>query len=93
MNKTESRCPTCGQLHPNLQRLTRVQSEVLEFIRWFIEETGDSPAFSEIADSFSYRSLATVHEHIKNIERRGWITTVHYEPRSIHVVTFKGWPA
>jgi repressor LexA len=66
--------------------LTKRQRELLDFIESFIEAHGYSPSFEEIARFFGYRSLATVHEHLANLERKGYIRKSYNESRSIEVL-------
>lgn len=63
--------------------LTKRQREILDFIESFIQSSGYSPSFEEIAKFFGYRSLATVHEHISNLERKGYIRRNYNESRSV----------
>ncbi|UCF19914.1 MAG: transcriptional repressor LexA [Gemmatimonadota bacterium] len=63
--------------------LTKRQREILDFIDSFIQNSGYSPSFEEIADFFGYRSLATVHEHLSNLERKGYIRRNYNESRSV----------
>ena len=63
--------------------LTRRQREILDFIESFIQNSGYSPSFEEIAKFFGYRSLATVHEHLSNLERKGYIRRNYNESRSV----------
>ncbi|NIR46187.1 MAG: transcriptional repressor LexA [Gemmatimonadetes bacterium] len=63
--------------------LTRRQREILDFIESFIQTSGYSPSFEEIAEFFGYRSLATVHEHLSNLERKGYIRRHYNESRSV----------
>lgn len=63
--------------------LTRRQREILDFIESFIQSYGYSPSFEEIAKFFGYRSLATVHEHLSNLERKGYIRRNYNESRSV----------
>jgi len=70
--------------------LTRRQREILDFISSHISEQGYAPSFEEIAGRFSFRSLATVHEHLTNLERKGYIHRAHNESRAIEVVPPKG---
>jgi repressor LexA len=63
--------------------LTKRQREILDFIQSFIQTSGYSPSFEEIADFFGYRSLATVHEHLSNLERKGYIRRNYNESRSV----------
>ncbi|MDH4349297.1 MAG: repressor LexA, partial [Gemmatimonadota bacterium] len=51
--------------------LTKRQSEVLTFLQEHIQSKGYAPSFEEIAEQFSFQSLATVHEHLTNLERKG----------------------
>lgn len=65
--------------------LTRRQKEILDFIESFLDEHGYSPSFEEIASFFQYRSLATVHEHLTNLESKGYIRKNYNESRSIEL--------
>lgn len=66
--------------------LTKRQREILDFIESFIQNYGYSPSFEEIAKFFGYRSLATVHEHLTNLERKGYIRRNYNESRSVEPV-------
>jgi repressor LexA len=66
--------------------LTKRQKEILDHVESFIEENGYAPSFEEIADAFGYSSLATVHEHLSNLERKGYIRKAYNESRSIELV-------
>ncbi|MDH3291042.1 MAG: transcriptional repressor LexA [Gemmatimonadota bacterium] len=70
--------------------LTRRQKQILDFLQGYIAEHGYAPSFEEIADHFTFRSLATVHEHLTNLERKGYIQRAHNESRSIEVVPLPG---
>lgn len=66
--------------------LTKRQKEILDYIEGFIAQQGYAPSFEEIAASFGYSSLATVHEHLSNLERKGYIRKSYNESRSIEMV-------
>lgn len=66
--------------------LTRRQKEILDHLSESIQANGYAPSFEEIADFFGYTSLATVHEHLSNLERKGYIRKAYNESRSIEVV-------
>src|SRR4029453_6630500 len=51
--------------------LTKQQREILTYLQSYAEENGYAPSFDEIARQFNYNSLATVHEHLTNLERKG----------------------
>ncbi len=67
--------------------LTKRQKEILDYIGDFIAAEGYAPSFEEIAESFGYSSLATVHEHLSNLERKGYIRKSYNESRSIELVS------
>jgi repressor LexA len=66
--------------------LTKRQKEILDHIQGFIDDHGYAPSFEEIAKHFGYSSLATVHEHLSNLERKGYIRKAYNESRSIELV-------
>ena len=66
--------------------LTKRQKEILDYIDAFIVDRGYAPSFEEIAETFGYSSLATVHEHLSNLERKGYIRKSYNESRSLEVV-------
>lgn len=66
--------------------LTKRQREMLDFIEGFVRFRGYSPSFEEIAENFGYRSLATVHEHLSNLQAKGYIRKNYNESRSIELV-------
>lgn len=70
--------------------LTRKQRDILNYVTSTIEEQGLAPSFGEIAEHFGYNSLATVHEHLSNIEQKGYIRRGHNESRAIEVLPPRG---
>ena len=70
--------------------LTRRQREILDYLAEYIRDHGYAPSFEEISRRFHFRSLATVHEHLTNLERKGCIRRTHNESRSIEIVPPKG---
>ena len=66
--------------------LTKRQKEILDFIESFLDTHGYSPSFEEIAAFFQFRSLATVHEHLTNLESKGYIRKNYNESRSIELM-------
>jgi repressor LexA len=70
--------------------VTRRQREILDFISGHLDDKGYAPSFEEIARQFGFRSLATVHEHLTNLERKGYIRRAHNESRAIEIVPPKG---
>jgi repressor LexA len=70
--------------------VTRRQREILDFIAGQLEAKGYAPSFEEIARQFGFHSLATVHEHLTNLERKGYIRRAHNESRAIEIIPPKG---
>lgn len=66
--------------------LTRRQREVLDFITEFIDTRRYSPSLEEIAEHFGLSSVATVHKHVTNLEKKGFIRRDWNRSRSIDVV-------
>lgn len=82
-----AQCPRCGhRLTPRQQPLTQRQAELLAFLRTYIAEKGYAPTFTEIAAAHGFTSLSTVHEHLKNLVRKGHITRTHRAERGIALV-------
>ena len=66
--------------------LTKRQREILDYLSSYAEERGYAPSFEEIASHFNYNSLATVHEHLSNLERKGYIKRSYNESRAIEIL-------
>jgi SOS-response transcriptional repressor LexA len=80
-------CARCSAAIANHRApLTRRQAVIFAFIRTFLVERGYAPSFEEIAEHCGYRSLATVHEHLCGLERKGYITRSYNESRAITIV-------
>ncbi|MFL5487474.1 MAG: LexA family protein, partial [Gemmatimonadaceae bacterium] len=72
--------------------LTKRQREILTYLESYSEEHGYAPSFEEIASQFNYNSLATVHEHLTNLERKGYIKRAYNESRGIELVPSEVFP-
>ncbi|HNS71222.1 MAG TPA: transcriptional repressor LexA [bacterium] len=51
--------------------LYKKQKQILDYISQYIQLNGHSPTLQEIADAMNLSSLATVHEHIQALEKKG----------------------
>ena len=60
------------------------------FISRFVAEHGYSPSFEEIGKGLDLNSLATVHKHISNLEKKGLLTRDYNRSRSIDLLPPKG---
>jgi len=72
--------------------LTKRQREILTYLDGYAGDNGYAPSFEEIAHHFGYSSLATVHEHLSNLERKGYIRKSYNESRSIELVKAEAGP-
>ena len=68
-----------------MQRLTRRQTEILDFIRDYIDEQGYSPTVREIAERFGLRSTNAVVDHLRALERKGAIRREDRAARGIQL--------
>jgi repressor LexA len=66
--------------------VTRRQKEIIDFLESFVSRNGYSPSFEEIARAMGLKSLATVHKHITNLEKKGLLDRVHNRSRSIDIL-------
>ena len=72
--------------------LTKRQREILNYLGSYHEANGYAPSFEEIASQFNYSSLATVHEHLTNLERKGYIKRSYNESRAIEILPSEAYP-
>lgn len=66
--------------------LTKRQSEILEFVGGYIRSHRYAPSIDEIRQHFRLGSLATVHKHLKFLEKKGVITRQPHQSRSIELL-------
>jgi repressor LexA len=67
--------------------LTRRQREILDYIADFIRTRRYSPSLEEIAEHFGLSSVATVHKHVSNLEKKAFIRRSWNRSRSIDLIT------
>lgn len=49
------------------------QKQILDFLQQYIDSNGYAPTLKQIAQALSVSSLATVHEHLQALEKKGLI--------------------
>ena len=62
------------------------QGQILDFIRQHIQTNRSAPTLRQIADAIGVSSLATVHEHLTTLERKGLIKRKTGKTRAIEIV-------
>ncbi len=69
--------------------LYRRQKQILEFLRQYIQKNGHSPTLQQIADALGVHSLATVHEHLMAMAKKGIIRRYEGMVRGMELVEEK----
>lgn len=70
--------------------ITKRQRQVYDFIHDFVQGHGYSPSFEEIGAGMGLSSLATVHKHVSNLEKKGLLRRDYNRSRSIDVLPIRG---
>ena len=66
--------------------LTKKQKEILDFIEFHAKERGYAPTYREIAAAMGKSSPATIHEHIKSLEKKGYLFVEKGRARAVEMV-------
>jgi repressor LexA len=66
--------------------VTRRQKEMMDFLDDYIARNGYAPTIEETADHFGLRSLATVHKHLTNLQKKGLIKRDWNRSRALELV-------
>ena len=67
------------------EKLTKKQEEVLIFVKKYIAKHGYPPAVREICEGLGLSSPATVHTHLKELQKKGAITKTKSKFRTIEI--------
>lgn len=67
------------------KHLTKIQSNILEFIINQRTSKGIPPTLAEVAKYFGYKNNMTVQQHLKAIEKKGYIKRSAYLSRGIEL--------
>lgn len=66
-------------------KISKKQSEILEFIKEQILEKGYPPAVREICEAVDLKSTSSVHAHLETLEKNGYIRRDPTKPRAIEI--------
>ncbi len=69
--------------------LYKRQKQILDFIKTYIDKYGYSPTLGEIAEAMGVSSLATVHEHLQALVKKGIIKKFDGAVRGIEILDQK----
>lgn len=67
--------------------LYKKQKQILDYISQYIQVNNCSPTLQDIANAMGLSSLATVHEHLQALEKKGIIRRFEGAVRGIEVIT------
>ncbi|NLE48788.1 MAG: transcriptional repressor LexA [Sandaracinaceae bacterium] len=73
-----------------MQKLTDRQRAVLDFISASIEDRGYPPTLREIGNHLGIRSTNGVNDHIRALERKGYLTREDMKSRTLRLVRRDG---
>lgn len=66
-------------------KISKKQTEILEFIKERILEKGYPPAVREICEAVNLKSTSSVHAHLETLEKNGYIRRDPTKPRAIEI--------
>lgn len=69
-----------------MQGLTKRQEQTLDFIRMSIRDRGYPPTLREIGEHMGIRSTNGVNDHLRALERKGYLTREDMKSRALRVV-------
>ncbi len=67
-------------------KISKKQSEILEYIKEQILEKGYPPAVREICKAVNLKSTSSVHSHLETLEKNGYIRRDPTKPRAIEII-------
>lgn len=70
-----------------MEELTTRQKEIFEYIRQFIQDHGYPPTVREIGRHFGIRSTNGVADHLKAMERKGYLARGSLKSRALRPIT------
>ncbi|MCL4382375.1 MAG: transcriptional repressor LexA [Patescibacteria group bacterium] len=68
------------------------ERHLLDFIGQFIQRYGFAPTLQEMADAVGVRAVATIYEHLRSLEGKGFIKLTTGTKRGIELISRAGKP-
>ena len=68
------------------EQLTKRQNQIWNFISVFCEEQGYPPTLREIGEHFGIRSTNGVNDHLKALEKKGYLRREDLKSRALRPV-------
>jgi repressor LexA len=73
-----------------MNALTQRQEEILKYLEMFTAKSGYPPTIREIRSAFGFRSNRSVVDHLKALERKGYIKRDRHSSRAIEIINHVG---
>ena len=70
-----------------MEKLTRRQRDVFEYIKSYIDENGYAPCVRDICNALNLKSTSTAHAHLTKLEEKGYISRNPAKPRTILILS------
>lgn len=70
-----------------MKKLTKRQTEILEYINSFFHSHGYSPSYRELMTAFGFSSVASVFKHMKCLESKGALQRTDQKWRALQPTT------
>ncbi|MDD3240047.1 MAG: transcriptional repressor LexA [Lachnospira sp.] len=67
-------------------RITKKQTEILEYIKSQILNKGYPPSVRDICEAVDLKSTSSVHAHLETLEKNGYIRRDPTKPRTIEII-------
>ncbi len=67
-------------------KISKKQTEILEYIKSQILERGFPPAVRDICEAVGLKSTSSVHSHLETLEKNGYIRRDPTKPRAIEIL-------
>jgi len=70
-----------------VERSTKRQKELLDFVDGFIKEHGYGPSYREVMKALGYKSVSTVAIHINGLIDKGYVRKRDNSARSLEIIS------
>lgn len=71
----------------SIQKLTKKQTQVFDFLRDFKNQKGIAPTYREISTYFDFKSTKAAVDHVRALEKKGYVRLHGNKSRSIEIIS------
>lgn len=69
--------------------ITKKQKQVFDFISSYKTENGIPPTIEEIRKKLKLKAISTIHEHVKTLREKGYLSNDSLSPKKISKLYLK----